>query len=132
MTFNGVINNMSDDLGVYPNLTVWSQNRFVPGTYIYEAGRQISSVINGRDPGTLLFATFDPPLPVRAGYSTGLLYPASGTLLVQPKFLDFGEGGATDSFYTTFDATSITTGQELGATVNNRYLPLIRPVMEGE
>ena len=79
----------------------------------------------------LLLATFDPPLPVRAGYIVGLYYPPSGDLSVQPKFLDLGEGGASDSFYTKFDATRITADSGIGATRNNRYLPLIQPIVEG-
>ena len=133
---NGEITGLSfigvsdSNVELYPNLTVWSGGAFAQNSYTYKGGRSLSGVVS-RTPE--LLATLDPPLPVRAGYFVGLYYPASGDLLVsvQPKFLDLGEGGANDSFYTTFDATSITADSGIGATRNNRYLPLIQPMVEG-
>ena len=125
-------NNMSEsDMELYPSLTVWRQSVFILTTYTYEGGRPLSGVMDRTQ--ELLFATFDPPLPVRAGYIIGLYYPPSGDLSVQPKFLDLGDGGANDSIYTTFDALIVNTGQVVGTTeTDNRYLPLIRPIVEGE
>ena len=121
-------NNMSEsDMELYPSLTVWSQ--FLTLLYIYIGGRSLSGVVDRTQ--ELLFATFDPPLPVRAGYIVGLHYPPSGDLSVQPKFLDLGHGGASDSFYSTFE-THIFTSGVLNDTKINQYLPLIRPVVEGE